>query len=254
MLSASKIKFIKSLEHKKFRQESGFFVAEGVKVVEELLLSDFKIEAIYLTSDCKLKNSESVECNIITPKELARISFLKTPNKVLALVKIPEYEFDIKSANKELILALDNISDPGNMGTIIRVANWYGISTVLCNNNCVDIFNPKVIQSAMGAVFRTKSIYSDLYQTLLNIKNLNNSVIYSAELEGTSLYEIKINNSGIIVIGNESHGISPAISSLSDIKFKIPSFPPENKSMESLNAGVAAGIICGEFRRQFSFL
>jgi len=249
MLSISQIKLIKSLEHKKFRQEHNIFVAEGIKIVEELLLSDYEIEEIYMTNNISLNIPTNVNHSIISQKELNRISFLKTPNKILALVKIPTYSLDIKNFNKELILALDNINDPGNMGTIIRIANWYGISIILCNNNCVDCYNPKVIQSAMGAIFRTKLIYSDLQEIINKIKSSENIPIYAANLNGTSLYNTSTSDYGIIVIGNEAHGISHAISSLADYKIKIPSFPAENPIMESLNAGVATGIICAEFRK-----
>ena len=250
MLSTAKIKFIRSLEHKKFRKEAKIFVVEGVKAVKELLSSEYVIAEIFMTDDCTLEIPATIESHIISHKSLERISILKTPNKILALAEIPDNEQNISNVNNQLILALDNISDPGNMGTIIRIANWYGISIILCNNDCVDCYSPKVVQSAMGAIFRTKIIYSDLDKTLSEMKKKHHITLYSTELTGQSIYDIELNNSGIILIGNESHGVSESLSLLSDYKIKIPSYPADNQNMESLNAGIATGIICAEFRRR----
>lgn len=249
MLSSAKIKFIRSLEHKKNRKDSKIFVAEGVKIVGEALLSGYNVSEIFMTEDSPVEIPTNIDTHIISHKNLERISFLKTPNKILALIEIPEYKQEIPPIKTQIVLALDSINDPGNMGTIIRIANWYGISVILCSDDCVDCYSPKVVQSAMGSMFRTNIIYSDLHKTLAEIKQKQQVTIYSAELTGQSIYDIKLNNTGVVLIGSEAYGVSQSISLLADHKIKIPPYPVHNKNMESLNAAIATGIICAEFRR-----
>ncbi len=251
MISSSEIKLIKSLEMKKYRFEHGLFVVEGEKIVAELLQSGLKIREIFCSGEHS-PFSKQPNCRIISEKQLERISFLKTPNKVLAVAEIPETVFsavNTEAIGQSLILALDSINDPGNLGTILRIANWYGIGAVLCSDGCVDCFSPKVVQSSMGALFRTSVFYGDLVVNLRSLKEAFGFRVYSAELGGISVYESEISPKSILVLGSESHGISPEISLLADLKIEIPSYPPGNTAMESLNVGVAAGILCAEFRR-----
>ncbi|HOG19534.1 MAG TPA: RNA methyltransferase [Salinivirgaceae bacterium] len=252
VVSASEIKFIKSLGVKKYRQEHGLFVVEGEKVVGELLESGFVVRDVFCTEEY----SGSVKydkCRVVTNKQLERLSFFKTPNKVLAVAEIPKDECNIEqflSQDKLLLLGLDNINDPGNMGTIIRIANWFGIKYIVCSPECVDCYSPKVVQASMGSLFRVNIYYDDLSKVIKNIKKSGEISVYSSNMDGVSVYETVIQNRALLLLGNESHGIRNEISALADYKIKLPSFPAGNSSMESLNVSVAAGVLCAEFRRR----
>jgi len=248
MLSLSKLKYLKSLHQQKFRDENREFVVEGPKMVAELLKSDFVITGIYALKtwisgqrDISVFNEKLVE--IISPAELARISNLKTPNEVLATVKIPERDFD-ESIYDDLVLMLSQISDPGNLGTIVRIADWFGIKNILCSPDSVEVYNPKVVQASMGSLFRVKVNYADLKEVLTNLKN--NLPVFGAYLEGRNIYTESLPNKGIIIIGNESRGIDENLETFITKKLFIPSF---SGGAESLNASVATAIICSEFRR-----
>ena len=252
MVSSSEIKFIKSLGIKKYRQEYGLFVVEGEKVVGELLESDFTVrDLVSIEESAGLIKYD--KCRVITDKQLERLSFFKTPNKVLAVVEIPKNKYNIEqflSQDKLLLLGLDNINDPGNMGTIIRIANWFGIENIVCSPESVDCYSPKVVQSSMGSLFRVNIYYDDLARAINNIKKSGEVYIYSSNIDGISIYETPIQNRAMLLLGNESHGIRNEISALADYKIKLPSFPAGNSSMESLNVGVAAGVLCAEFRKR----
>jgi TrmH family RNA methyltransferase len=252
VVSSSEIKFIKSLGIKKYRQEYGLFVVEGEKVVGELLESDFTVRDLFCIEEYAglIKYDK---CRVITDKQLERLSFFKTPNKVLAVVEIPKNKYNIEqflSQDKLLLLGLDNINDPGNMGTIIRIANWFGIENIVCSPESVDCYSPKVVQSSMGSLFRVNIYYDDLARAINNIKKSGEVYIYSSNIDGISIYETPIQNRAMLLLGNESHGIRNEISALADYKIKLPSFPAGNSSMESLNVGVAAGVLCAEFRKR----
>lgn len=248
MLSSAQIKEIKSLHLRKNRDSSGLFVVEGVKMVSELLKSDFTILSIYGTEkwlrDVKLKKgSKSPLLQTVSPSELSRISTLKTPNEVLAVVRIPELlltndDFD------GLILMLDHIADPGNLGTIIRVADWFGVRTIICSPDTVELYNPKVVQATMGSLFRVKVVHDDL-PAIIN-RFAQSLPKYGALLDGENIYKENLPEKAVIVIGNESHGISNTVRSLIDRPVMIPALA---SGAESLNASVAAAIICSEFRR-----
>lgn len=246
----NRIKYLRSLHQKKFRQENSEFLVEGNKLVNELLHSDYEIKNIYAVNDAELYHG-SIKVEHITPKELNRISTHKNPNNSIAVAKIPEKKLpnlDIISSNLNLVL--ENIQDPGNMGTILRLANWYGIKHIFCNAETVECYNPKVVQSSMGALYRVNVHYTDIYSLIKQFSDVPEFGIYAAHLNGQNLYETSLRNKGIIIMGNESKGLSEKMNSLSIQKIKIPSFPPEETGMESLNVAIATAITVAEFRRQ----
>jgi RNA methyltransferase, TrmH family len=249
MLSASQIKFIRSLSQQKFRNMYRQFVIEGDKMVKELFASDFLVEAIYATGDWfkkagHLPGMQGSKTTVVSPAELKRISNLKTANKVLAVVRIPEVAAG-KEIFDDLVLALDRIADPGNLGTIIRIADWFGIEHIICSHDTVELYNPKVVRATMGSLFRVKVHYVDLAGTLSKLAC--DVPKYAATLDGENIYKKVLPQSAVIIIGSESHGISDPVSRLIDQKVMIPA---ADSSAESLNASVAAAIICSEFRRK----
>ncbi|MEO6814508.1 MAG: RNA methyltransferase [Ginsengibacter sp.] len=242
MLTKKIVKYIQSLNLKKFRDAEGAFIAEGPKVVGEFLSSKkFVCNIICAEIDWLLENktlmietpSESVF--VVDENWLQRISFLKTPNKVVAIFKEIKPSKDIILKNKITIM-LDELQDPGNLGTIIRIADWFGIENIICSENCVDCYNPKVVQSTMGSLARVTILYTDLNSF---IKNNDEIKIYGAALSGTSIFEIGKIKEGIILIGNESKGIHETLFNSVSKKITIPRFG----NAESLNAAVALGII-----------
>ncbi len=237
MLSKNETKYIQSLCYKKQRQQSGLFIVEGVKQIEELLLSNFTIKTIYATDDWVAENVGNAHLVSVTAEELKKISALQTPNKVLALVEEPKQKKLLISSNK-WFLALDGIQDPGNMGTLIRIADWFGIDTILASPDTVDCFTPKVIQSTMGSFTRV-SVY---YQPLGILFSSTQLPIYGALLDGFSVFEKDQYEKGILLIGNESKGIHLMLQE--SITHTI-SIPRVGKA-ESLNAAVAAGILLSQ--------
>jgi TrmH family RNA methyltransferase len=227
------------------------FVCEGGKLVGEVLASGFRVRKVYYTVDpssptgfCRddiLSESEQV-----SGKEMERISHLKTPTDCLAVVEIPRREFSPKMLGGELTLALDGVQNPGNMGTIIRLADWFGIALVVCSTDSADCWSPKVVQATMGAITRVAVHYGDLAAML----SASEVPIYGTFLEGENIYETSLTREGIIVLGSEGRGISPEIARLVRRKLFIPPYPANNSSSESLNVAIAAAIICSEFRRR----
>ena len=249
MLTNSQIKHIVSLKQKKFRTEHQQFVVEGVKVVKELLASPYKVDAVYVLGEyaSEFEALSSVVPTIITEQQLQKMSNLDTPNNVLALASMPQSIFSFQQVKNKLALALDTISDPGNLGTIIRTAAWFGIDTIICSPNTTDAWNPKAVQATMGALFRTNVVYADLKKVVEEYNNAGVPV-YATTLDGTDIYKTTLSSNGLIVIGSESHGVSPELLSIIDKKLLIPSF--SSGAAESLNAAVAAGVVCSEFRRR----
>ena len=248
MLSKNKIKFINSLKLKKNRDKESLFIAEGSKIVSEILSSDLNIPLISATSDWISKNEinpsiEVLECSI---SELKKITTLTTASEVIAVVRIPKNEYSIDKIQSKLSLALDDIQDPGNLGTIIRLADWFGIENIFCSKNTADIYNPKVIQATMGSFLRVKTHYVDLPEFL---KQQLIIPVYGTFMEGENIYNQDLSSTGIIVMGNEGNGISLSIEELITHKIAIP---PANKKVhpESLNVGTATGIILSEFLRR----
>jgi TrmH family RNA methyltransferase len=239
MLVKQKVKYIQSLGQKKFREQEGLFIAEGPKIIKELLEADtVNIKELYAVKEWIIENkgllgkTEVVE---ITEIELEKISQLITPNKVVAVVK--QFNPDEKIIIKDKItLALDAIQDPGNLGTIIRVADWFGVEQVVCSNGCAEVYNPKVVQATMGSIARVKIIYADLSTWLSQQKGIT---IYAAMLDGKDVAKMNPVKEGLIIIGNEAKGIQEELLQFVNEKITIP----KKGGAESLNAAVATGII-----------
>lgn len=248
MLSKSKLKYIRSLEYKKYRNEEKVFIAEGPKVVNDLE-GHFNCRILIATPEwmklnATIKASEKIE---VSREQLSQASFLKTPQEVLAVFEQPETFTDTSVIKKSLCLALDSIQDPGNLGTIIRLADWFGIEHIFCSLNTADVYNPKTIQATMGAICRVKLHYCSLTELLKEMKDIP---VYGTFLNGENLYHRQLNNNGIIVMGNEGNGISPEVESLISERLYIPNYPLVRETSESLNVAVATAIVCAEFRRQ----
>ncbi len=238
MLSKSQIKLITSLKQKKYRQQYGYFVVEGVKTIKELLESNLELYALYTTETFNIDAKKEF---IISETELKKISFLKTPNKALAIFKIPE----VKTVDKtKLIVALDDVRDPGNLGTIIRLCDWFGVKDLVCSKKTVDCFNPKVIQATMGSITRVNISYLDL-EVFLKKANMP---VFGAFMEGDNVYKSKLPNDGILVMGNEANGVSLEVENLVTEKISIPRFG-DLQATESLNVATATAILLSEFRR-----
>ena len=238
MLSKSQIKLITSLKQKKYRQQHGFFVVEGVKTITELLQSHFELYKLYTTESFNIDAKDEV---LISAIDLKRISFLTTPNKAFAIFKIPEPK---TINNSGLIVALDAIRDPGNLGTIIRLCDWFGVKELVCSKETVDCFNPKVIQATMGSITRVHVSYIDLVPFLIE----NASPVYGAFMEGGNVYKEKLPEQGVLVMGNEANGVSKEVEAVITEKISIPRFG-DLKATESLNVATATAILLSEFRR-----
>ncbi len=253
MLSKNKIKQIQSLNRKKYRDETGLFLVEGNKMVEEALRSDYQIESLVCTTEflqfhpeIQLRVQELIE----TDKDLIqKASLLQNPQDALALVYIPDQIPETVNTENELVLALDFIQDPGNLGTILRIADWFGIQNVICSENSVDVYNPKVVQASMGAIFRIKTQYKSLNTFLTDTKKAQIQV-YGTFLEGKNIYNEKLTPNGILILGNEGSGISDPVARFVTHKLFIPSFSTETNKPESLNVAIATAICCSEFRRR----
>jgi TrmH family RNA methyltransferase len=246
-ISNNEIKRVKALQQKKFRDETGLFTVEGEKMVDEAVASPFKVENIYRRED-------------IGEDAMKRISALSSPSPVLAVVRKPEdiYINDVSKLTSllskgGLYLALDTIRDPGNLGTILRIADWFGIDAVFATKDTVDVFNPKVVQATMGAIFRVKMHYVDL-PALSDVVLTAGGKIFGTFLDGLNIYSRPLDNGDdapvLIVIGNESEGISPAMAKLVTDRLYIPPYPADDPGSESLNAAVATALTVAEFRRR----
>ena len=252
MLSKAKIKLIQSLEQKKKRREERLFVAEGPKVVGDLLpyfpCRLIVAEAGWIAAHPEVRAAEVIEA---TSDELRKASFLKAPQEVLALFELPTYATPHDAASKELCLALDDVQDPGNLGTIIRVADWFGIRHIFCSIGTTDAFSPKTIQATMGAVARVQVHHVNLYNFLHDIRQKKPSTpLYGTFLGGNNIYKEPLTTHGIIIMGNEGNGISRQIQDLVTHKLFIPNYPEGCATSESLNVAIATAITCAEFRRR----
>ena len=255
MLSKNQIKLIRSLELKKNRKRENLFVAEGPKVVGDLLKAGFLPHSIFST-----KPHDNAQ--LITDDELRRISFLQHPQEVLALFEIPSSNHTshlspltshlssltshLSPLTSHLSLALDGIQDPGNLGTIIRIADWFGISTIFCSQDTADCYNPKVVQATMGSIAHVNIVYGDLVK-LLSETTLP---VYGTLLDGENIYQQELTKEGIIVMGNEGNGISQEVRPLITHRLLIPNFSTQGETAESLNVAIATAITCSEFRRR----
>jgi len=246
MISKSQISFIKSLHQKKIRKEQGLFIVEGLKSIQEFINSDYVVDSVYYTENLmpKLGNlSRNIKSVEITESELSRISALSTPQAILAVVQIPKQsDLNQKKLVGSFLIALDGIQDPGNLGTIIRTADWFGLNTILCSMDTAEAYNPKVVQASMGSLSRVNIIYTAL-EDFLDQTNLS---VYGALLDGKSIYETNFGQEGIILLGNEGNGISEKLQS----KINYPVTIPRYGRAESLNVAISASIFCSELRRK----
>ena len=242
MVSKNQIKLISSLQQKKFRQAHKLFVAEGVKVIQELLDAAFELEHIYATVHL-FEGVSVTKFSLISDDELKKISALTVPNNCLAVFKIPESKPFLA---QNIVLVLDSIRDPGNLGTIIRICDWFGIQQLICSPDTVDVYNPKVIQATMGSIARVNCVYEDL------LPIIENTVlpVFGTFMDGENIYKMNLPKEGIIVLGNEANGISKIIEDKIKNRISIPRFGALQKT-ESLNVATAASIIVSEFSRNF---
>lgn len=248
MLSKSKIKYIRSLEMKKFRNEYQTFVAEGNKIVSELL-EQMECELLVAQSSWLDGRKDTPAKEIIVDEDgssIKKASFLKTPQDVLAVFRQPTVSLSKVDPSKQLLLALDGIQDPGNLGTIIRIADWFGIEDIVCSPDTTDVYNPKAVQATMGAIARVRLHYTDISTYLKE----SSATVYGSFLDGENIYTKPLASSGIIVMGNEGNGIRENVEEVITDRLFIPPYPIGRETSESLNVAVATAIICSEFRRQ----
>lgn len=249
MISKNKIKYIRSLELKKNRNKEGKFVAEGFKVVDDLLALQ-PADLIVATQEWLHGKHLAAQTEVIevTEEELKKVSFLQHPQQVLAVFgQATSRDYSINT--NELSLALDGVQDPGNLGTIIRIADWFGITHIYCSQDTADVYNPKVVQATMGSIARVKVEYGNL---LALVESLPADVpVYGTLLDGDNIYQQQLENRGLIVMGNEGKGISPALAKKVNRRLLIPNFPEGRATADSLNVAIATAITCSEFRRNF---
>lgn len=245
MVTKADISLVRSLADKKARAEHGLFVAEGPKLVQEALASGFGVRRVFgLPEFSAFAGFEEA-----SDKDLERMSSLRTPQGVLAVVAMPDADATAPDPSRDLVLALDGIQDPGNLGTIMRIADWFGIRAVMCSEDTADRFNPKVVQASMGAVFRTGAAYvADLAAELQGCA-ARGIPVYGTFLGGENIYAAALSPAGIIVMGNEGNGISPRVAAAVTRRLYIPPYPAGAPSSESLNVATAAAVVCSEFRR-----
>jgi TrmH family RNA methyltransferase len=254
MLSKAKIKYIHSLEAKKQREKCGVFVVEGNKAVKDML--PFFDAELIVAENSWLATCGDVKCDelvIADDGDIQKASLQKSPQDVIAVFRKPSYALSSVDASKSLVLALDSVQDPGNLGTIIRVADWYGIENIVCGEGTVDAFSPKTVQATMGALSRVKVHYTNLKEYIIACKG-KNIPVYGTFLDGDDMYEISLSSNGVIVMGNEGNGISRELDELISDRLYIPSFPADRETSESLNVAMATGIVCAEFRRRLRSL
>jgi len=246
MISKSQISFIKSLHQKKIRKEQGLFIVEGLKSVQEFINSDYTIDSVFYTKNISSnlgKLSRNIKSVEVSEAELSRISTLNSPQSILALVQIPEpIPINVEKLDGNFIIALDGIQDPGNLGTIIRTADWFGLNTIICSLETADVYNPKVVQASMGSLSRVNVSYTSL-QDFLGKTRLP---IFGALLDGQSIYETDFGQEGLILLGNEGNGISEDLLQKINYPVTIPKFG----KAESLNVAITASIFCSELRRK----
>lgn len=241
MVSKNQIKLITSLQQKKYRKQEQLFFAEGVKVVQELLHSNFELQDLFTTKQDFLTVPKN-KVHAISEAELKKISALSTPNTCLAVFKIPKAK---EMVEKGLIVALDDVRDPGNLGTIIRLCDWFGIETLFCSEESVDIYNPKVVQATMGSISRVNVVYGNL-ETFLSQTKLP---VFGTFMDGKNIYQEELPKEGIIIMGNEANGISTSVEKLVSERIAIPRFG-NLQVTESLNVATATAIILSEFKRK----
>ena len=268
MISKNQIKYIRQLEQKKFRRREGLFVAEGTKVVGDLLAAGFTPTQLFATEKWIQENQPQLQSlssskgpagftpSSVTDEELRRVSFQQHPQQVLALFPLPSTtvpepadgpHFSLFTLHSSLAIALDGVQDPGNLGTIIRIADWFGISTIICSDDTVDAWNPKVVQATMGSIARVNIIYTDLPALLDSLPA--DFPVYGTLLDGENIYTQPLTAEGLIIMGNEGNGISEAVRQRVNRRLLIPDFH-DGATADSLNVAIATAITCSEFRRR----
>ena len=244
-MTKAEIQLVRALADKRGRTEHGLFVAEGEKLIGELRTSQLRVRKIFALEGL----FAGPEVETVAPRDMERLSLLKTAGNSLALVEIPHYTLDPAALRDRLTLALDDVQNPGNLGTIIRLADWYGIGDIVCSPATADCFNPKVVQATMGAILRVRVHYTPLAPFLREASALGMPV-YGTFLEGANIYTTELTPSGIVVMGNEGRGVTPDIAAAVTRKLLIPPYPADRRTTESLNVAMATGIVCSEFRRR----
>lgn len=244
-MTKAEIQLVRALADKRGRSEHRLFVAEGAKLIGELRASHLRIRKIFALEG--VFAGEEVET--VAPRDMERLSLLKTPSNSLALVEIPRYELCAGELAGRLTLALDDVQNPGNLGTIIRLADWFGITDVVCSPATADCFNPKVVQATMGAILRVRVHYTDL-PSFLHETSAQGLPVYGTFLEGENLYDADLSDAGVIVMGNEGRGVTQAVGHAVTHKLLIPPYPADRRTTESLNVAMATGVVCAEFRRR----
>lgn len=255
MISKNRIKYVRSLEMKKYRKAEGVFVAEGHKLVGDLL-DVFECKYLAATSEWLSaheawieQRKNRVEVDEVTDEELRRVSFQETPQQVLAVFRQPIYEVNVDEVvSRQLCLALDDVQNPGNLGTIVRLADWFGIEHIFCSKGCADIYNPKTVQATMGGMAHVQVHYVDLPQMLQGLAG--DIPVYGTFLDGDNMYQKELENRGVIVMGNEGKGVSKEVEAFVTERLYIPNYPAGRETSESLNVAIATAIVCAEFRRR----
>ena len=252
MLSKQITKIIQNLEKKKFREKYNLFKIEGEKLVAELLRSPLAVHAIIAYPEWIQANGHLLGKNQVLEtdeKGMKAISNFQSLPHVMALAEIPNHPYHPDEVAGTLSLVLNGIQDPGNLGTILRIADWFGVSHLLCDRDCASIYNPKCVQASMGAIFRVHAYYLDLPETIRQLKT-KGMPVFGTFLDGENIYTSPLPSQGLIIMGNEGKGIAEGIGQLADFRLTIPNFTPTGASSESLNVGVATGIILSEFKRR----
>ncbi|MDR0698208.1 MAG: RNA methyltransferase [Tannerella sp.] len=247
MLSKVKIRELRALEFKRFRDEQGLFVAEGNKLVADMLHA-FDCEWLIARTSWIATQGDIPAKELVLAEEgdIRKVSFMKTPQDVVAVFRKPSYQLEDANPDLQLVLALDGVQDPGNLGTIVRLADWFGIEHIVCSKDTADVFGPKTVQATMGALAHVKVHYADL---AVYIGKRTNNPVYGTFLDGENIYAKKLSPHGIIIMGNEGSGIRPETASFIKEKLYIPPYPPLRETTESLNVAMSAAIVCAEFRR-----
>lgn len=245
-MTKNEIQQVKALADKRVRDQERLFVAEGHKLVGELLASGLRVRRVYAAEGLFAADERIA---VATPKELERISLLKTASDAVAVVEQPQRRLLSVDPARELVLALDEVQNPGNLGTIIRLADWFGIRHVVCSRDSADCFNPKVVQATMGAILRVEVHYADLAAWLRGVR-AQGAPVYGTFLEGDNLYDTELTRHGVLLMGNEGRGVGEACAAWVDRKLFIPPWPADRRGSESLNVAIATAVACAEFRRR----
>ena len=243
-MTKAEIQFVRSLADKRVRDEERLFVAEGDKLIGEILQSGLRVRSLYAVEGHFEGRAERV-----TVKEMERLTQLKTASTSLAVVEQPRHRTPLAASAERLSIALDGVQNPGNLGTIIRLADWFGVEDIYCSEDTADCFNPKVVQATMGAILRVRVHYLPLAEFLRRSAE-SGVAVYGTMLNGEDIYGAELRQSGLIVMGNEGRGVSAACAESFTHRLLIPAYPPERQGSESLNVAMATGIVCAEFRRQ----